>query len=223
MEIEGFADDGTARSADDVYEYYLESFSALGLRNACFTYEACDAAPVVLDGVSVEIKKGEYIGAGTGLRSLVDTYVYLQKTALDMDYVAAEAGKLGMAEFEAQSRSLAQRLFSGGELTEAEREMLGYIMSSGVYGTIGHRVENKMAKSEYGKIGYALHRFLVPVSRKNRDYAAYARVYPFFYKYRIFLPLLPFYRTFRAMKAGRFNAEAQAIKNANKDKGLVSG
>ncbi len=61
MEIEAFADDGTARDADDVYEYYLDSFSVLGLRNVSFTYESGDAAPVVLDGVSVEIKKGEYV------------------------------------------------------------------------------------------------------------------------------------------------------------------
>jgi hypothetical protein len=54
----------------------------------------------------------------------------------------------------------------------------------------------------------------VPVSKKNNRYAGYASQYPFFYKYKAFLPLLPFYRTFRAMKAGRFQAEARAIKNA---------
>ena len=61
MEIETFADDETARDADDVYDYYLESFTALGLRDASFTYESGDGSPVVLDGVSVEIKKGEYV------------------------------------------------------------------------------------------------------------------------------------------------------------------
>ena len=34
MEIEAFADDAQARDADAVYDYYLESFTALGLRNA---------------------------------------------------------------------------------------------------------------------------------------------------------------------------------------------
>ena len=135
-----------------------------------------------------------YTGGGTGLRSVLDTYVYLQKTKLDMDYVTAEAEKLGMAEFEAANRSLAQ----------------------GVYGTIGHRVENTMSKHGWGKIGYALNRFFVPVSRKNKDYTAYADMYPLFYKYKILLPLLPFYRTFRSMKAGRFKAEASAIKNAKR-------
>jgi hypothetical protein len=54
----------------------------------------------------------------------------------------------------------------------------------------------------------------VPFSKKNTSYAAYAGQYPFFYKHKILLPLLPFYRTIRAMKAGRFQAEAKAIKNA---------
>ena len=155
-----------------------------------------------------------YSSRGTGLRSVVDTYVYLQKTKLDMDYVTAEAEKLGMAEFEAANRSLAQHLFSGVELTEADKKMLDYVMSSGVYGTIVHSVENKMRKNGWDKLRYALGRFFVPVSRKNRDYAAYAGQYPFFYKHKILLPLLPFYRTIRAMKAGRFQAEAKAIKNA---------
>ena len=61
MEIETFADDETARDADDVYDYYLESFTALGLRDAGFTYESGDGSPVVLNGVSVEIRKGEYV------------------------------------------------------------------------------------------------------------------------------------------------------------------
>ena len=61
MEIETFADDETARDADDVYDYYLESFTALGLRDAGFTYESGDGSPVVLNGASVEIRKGEYV------------------------------------------------------------------------------------------------------------------------------------------------------------------
>ncbi len=157
-----------------------------------------------------------YIGGGTGLRSVLDIYVYLQKEQLDMDYVATEAEKLGIAEFEAANRSLAQHLFSGGVLTEGDREILEYILSSGAYGTMVHRVENKMTRHGWGKLGYALNRFFVPVSRKNRDYAAYAGAYPIFYKYKILLLVLPFYRTFRAMNAGRFQAEAKALKNAKR-------
>lgn len=155
-----------------------------------------------------------YTYMGTGLRCLLDTFVYLQKESLDMAYVTAEMEKLGIADFEAANRSLALHLFSGEELTEADREMLDYIRSSGVYGTMGYWVENSIRKAGGGRIRYVLRRFFVPVSRKNRDYADFAGQYPFFYKHKILLPFLPFYRVFRAMKTGSFQSEAQAIKNA---------
>ena len=155
-----------------------------------------------------------YSVSGTGLRSLVDTYVCLQKQSMDMGYVAAEAEKLGIAAFEAANRSLAQHLFSGEALTEADKEMLNYILDSGVYGTVNHRVENGMSRNGWGKIQYALNRFLVPVNRKNKNYEAFAGCYPLFYQHKILLPLLPFYRTFQSMKSGRFISEAKAIKNA---------
>ena len=63
-----------------------------------------------------------------------------------------------------------------------------------------------------------LNRFLVPVSRKNKDYAAYAGYYPIFYKYKILLPFLPLYRTFNSIKEGRFKHEAAALKNAKTTK-----
>ena len=71
-----------------------------------------------------------------------------------------------------------------------------------------------MRKNGWSKLQYILDRFSVPFCKKNKDYAAFARVYPFFYRHRILLPLLPFYRIFRAMKDGRFIEEAYAIKDA---------
>ncbi len=153
-----------------------------------------------------------YSNGGTGLRSVLDTYVFLSKVSLNMDYVEAEIKKLGIGDFEKKNRSLAMHLFEGGELTTAEREMLGYILSSGTYGTISHSVENSMKKNGWGKTGYMLHRFSVPLSRKNKSYDAYAGTYPLFYKYKVLLPLLPFYRTVRSIWSGRFKAEAKAIR-----------
>lgn len=155
-----------------------------------------------------------YSNSGTGLRSLLDTYVYLQKLKLDMDYVTTEIEKLGMAEFEAANRSLAQHLFAGGELTEADKEMLDYILSSGVYGTMVHRVENKMRKNGWNKLRYALGRFFVPLNEENEEFSAFSSFYSVFYKHKILLPLLPFYRVIRGIKSGRLIAEVNALKNA---------
>lgn len=155
-----------------------------------------------------------YSAGGTGLRSILDTYVFLNKASLDTGYVEAEVKKLGIDSFEKENRSLAMHLFGGGELTAADREMLKYILSSGTYGTVIHSVENKMKKNGWSKIQYMLHRFSVPVSKKNKDYEIYAGAYPLFYKYKVLLPVLPFYRTIRSIRNGRFKSEANAIRKA---------
>lgn len=157
-----------------------------------------------------------FSGGGTGLRSLLDTYVYLRKNILNMEYVLTEAEKLGIAGFEKANRSLSQHLFSGDVLTEKDQETLEYILSSGTYGTITHQVENKIRKNDWSKIRYALHRFFVPFSKKNKAYTSYAATYPFFYQHRFLLPFLPFYRMFRAMKSGKFVSEIVAINQAKK-------
>ena len=155
-----------------------------------------------------------YSSGGTGLRSLMDTYVYLRSVQPDWDYVAREAQKLGIGEFEEENRRLSRALFGGYAVDRADEEMLSYILSSGTYGTITHRVQNKLKKNEWSKLQYMLDRFFVPVRKSDRNYDSFAGMYPFFYRYKIFLPLLPFYRTFRAIKGGRFLPEAKAIHRA---------
>ena len=39
--------------------------------------------------------------------------------------------------------------------------------------------------------------------------------FPFFYKHKIFLPFLPVYRIFLAMKNGKLKAELNALKDAD--------
>ena len=155
-----------------------------------------------------------YSEEGTGLRSLLDTYVFLKNNTLDMDYVAAETEKLGLGEFERRNRSLALNLFGGGELTDEDLEMLDYFLMSGTFGTVGNKVAHKMSKEGWGRLRYALKRVAVPISPKNEEYAKAAETFPLFYKHKILLPFLPAYKVCRAIKSGRFREEAKAIKNA---------
>lgn len=158
-----------------------------------------------------------YAGGGTGLRSLLDTYVYLQKESPDMDYVAAEMEKLGIAAFEAANRSLSQHLFSGGKLTESDREMLRYILTSGAYGTTTHRVENSVRKKGGSKLRYAMSRFFGPMREGDEGYQAYAKQYPFFYEHKLLMPLLPLYRTARGLASGNLISEVKALRKAKKN------
>ena len=160
-----------------------------------------------------------FSGGGTGIRSLMDIYLYLSKESLNMEYVAGELEKLGIADFEKQNRSLALHLFGGEKLSEEEERMLRYILGSGAYGTIENRIDHQIRKQGGSKIAYAWKRFGVPFSNKNPYYKTYAGRYPFFYKHKIFLPLLPVYRLFRSFGNGRFKAEMRAIKRAKNTKG----
>lgn len=153
-----------------------------------------------------------YYIAGTGLKSLMDTYVCLKELDLDMSYVIEEAKRIGIADFEEAIRNLSIDLFDGKELSGSEQNMLDFILSSGTHGNYNTHVSYLIGNNRFGKLGYMLGRFLVPVSKKNANYKAYARSYPVFYKYKVLLPILPFYRTARAIFTGSFRKEANAIK-----------
>lgn len=154
-----------------------------------------------------------YSGGGTGLRSLLDTYVYLKEKsdAMDWNYIGIELDKLALQDFEERNRSLALRLFSGEALTEQEQDMLDYVMSSGTYGTVQNRVKNKNAAygGRFGRLRYMLSRFLVPLRRSNENYDAYAAAYPLFYRHKLLLPLLPLYRL--CSRWPRVKAELRAL------------
>ena len=152
-----------------------------------------------------------YSGGGTGLRSVLDTYVYLKKKGdtLNWAYICGELDKLGIADFEAQNRSLALHLFDGEKLTEQDEKMMEYILSSGTYGTVQNRVENGIRKNGSGpfrKLRYIISRLFLPMETVRA-------VFPLFAKYPILLPLLPFYRVFRALRSrkGRLQAELKAL------------
>ena len=63
MEIEEYVDDGQAADKETMRRYYEQEFQALGLRDASFTYRPTGAEemPVVLDGLNLEIQKGETV------------------------------------------------------------------------------------------------------------------------------------------------------------------
>ena len=152
-----------------------------------------------------------YSGGGTGLRSVVDTYVYLNEFAgrLDMEYIESECEKIGIADFEQKNRSLALDLFGGKKLTDEEKSMLRYFMFSGTYGTIENSVKNRMKKNGGGKLGYILSRLLPPIRKSDPRYATMASFYPWYYENRLRLPLLFFYRLVKKIPENRKKVKSE--------------
>ena len=68
-----------------------------------------------------------YMTAGSGLRSLLDIWVYLRKYGdeLNWGYIEKELETLGLKEFEEENRSLALSLFQGEPLNTQQKESVG--------------------------------------------------------------------------------------------------
>ena len=93
-----------------------------------------------------------------------------------------------LKEFEEENRILAMKLFTSGtsqDLSFQERKLLEYYLTSGAYGTLKHDTYNRI--KEAGLLRYLMQRVFLP-----GYYVKY--VYPFFYKHKILLPVLPVYR-----------------------------
>jgi len=129
-----------------------------------------------------------YISAnGTGLRSLVDTYVYLKHFNLNMDYVEKEINKLGISEFEKSNRNLSLHLFDTGKLNAEEYKMLLYIFNSGTYGTIKNKVEKDV--KEMGRWKYFKSRLFTTKEIMLNDFPILRKLpflYPVFFIIRLF-------------------------------------
>ena len=152
--------------------------------------------------------------SGTGLRSLLDTYLFLKNNKMDMEYVSEETDKLGISDFEKKNRALATDLFNGAELSNEEQAMLEYIISSGTFGTFDNKVGNEVKKTG-GKGKYILRRLFGPISKKDPYNVYFRKRYSTFYKYPVLLPFLPIYRVFDSIKNRPENIKKE-IKAINK-------
>lgn len=143
-----------------------------------------------------------YSEGGTGLRSLLDRYVFLQKKSetLGWKYIESECEKLGIADFEKQSRVLAEKVFGTGEkaeLTEEDKRMLEKYLNSGTYGTLESLIKSNMEKyaeksGKASKINYAVNR-LFP---DKEWYEAYK---PFYNRHSYLKPFFVLFRFFRGV------------------------
>jgi hypothetical protein len=136
-----------------------------------------------------------FIGSGTGLRSLMDCYIYIKSKgdSMDWDYISKELKTLNIADFEENRRNLAIKVFSNPnlpELSSKETELLEYYLFSGTYGTMKNSVKNGLEKENNSKFKYILHRFFPPMS-------FYKIHHPIVYKYKFLVPFFSVYRIVR--------------------------
>ncbi len=152
---------------------------------------------------------------GTGLRFLLDMYVYLEHKSdgLDFDYIQKELETLGICGFEKNCRELISEMFTDisafdiEKLTTERKELLLYLISSGTYGTLTHRVQKGVDKQ--GKFNYMLDRFFPGTT-------VLGAYHPIF-KHKCLMPIGWVYRAFKLL-THRSDAVANEIKTVMKAK-----
>ena len=138
-----------------------------------------------------------YFRGGIGLRSLLDTYLFLirHEEQIDWCYVNGELDKLKLTEFEKMNRQLSEKIFSEIPLSNEEKQLLMYYVSSGTHGTEEHRVDNRISSelsendSKISKQRYITNRvFLRGEELKSK--------HPFVYQHKVLLPFFYVNRLF---------------------------
>lgn len=143
-----------------------------------------------------------YTLSGTGLRSLLDIYVFLKKhgDALDRRVLSEELSALGLKDFERRNRELAFAVFSDGEINGVGDEMLSDFITSGVFGTYEQGVYQSLDRALQGDDS-------AQAKRKhifNRIFLTendLREMYPFFYRHKLLRPFLFLFRVFRGLFA----------------------
>ncbi len=158
--------------------------------------------------------------SGTGVRSLIDGYVYLcAKPELDREYVKKELTTLGIAEYEANARLLGEKLLGSDvpSLTEEEEKLFYYYLDAGTYGTFSNLIEGRVKRLQekggrFTKIKYLWGRLFPPLY-------TYRLYYPFFYKHKWLLPIGWLYRLFRAVfcRNDLIRKELSILKEADRE------
>ena len=154
-----------------------------------------------------------FSSGGTGVRTLLDFYIILKHCGeqMDTDYIAGELDRLGICDFEAECRTLSEKLFTGQPLSAREDELLRYHILSGTYGTKAHLVENRIRQSGGSRLRYALRRVFPPMNEVKEHY-------PFFYRHKLLMPALWIYRPFRALTGNRSKLSAELRQLFRKQK-----
>lgn len=120
-------------------EYYGDGFKRAERCDGSFSYKLSDGDFYVF--LIAHIAK-HYRHGGTGIRSLLDLYVYEKALPdLDFEYINQELEKIGLLEFCEKIRNIAFNWFSGS--FDGKFDLMSeYIADGGVYGIEGTEMQN---------------------------------------------------------------------------------
>ena len=117
---------------------------------------------------------------------------------LDRRYLSAELLKLKITDFEEKLRTLSQKVFTGGELSEQDEKDLEYLIMSGYKGTYENQEYHRWEKNLDGDDSKeSKRRFLKSRIFVSDDYLE--KHYPFVARHKALYPLLLVWRPIKGV------------------------
>lgn len=132
--------------------------------------------------------------AGCGIRMVLDEYFFLKKkeSRMDWGYIEKELQKLNIQDFEKKLRTATEQMFGEKRMSEETENLLFYLMKCGTYGSQQECVRRKIQKLGDGSLKKAKRRYIYQRFFPSQEWIK--EYYPFFYRHKGVLWLLPFYR-----------------------------
>ena len=162
-----------------------------------------------------------YSRAGCGVRFIADEWVYLQRYEDELagGYLRGELGKLGLTEFDALSRCMAEHLFAGDPhvapaFTEEEVDIWLYLLGCGTYGLQDNRVAVRLEALQDKGESAAQARAIYLLGRLFPSYQWCARYWPVLRHHKWLYPAFLVYRIVRGavQKPGKILRELRATR-----------
>lgn len=94
---------------------------------------------------------GHFHQGGSGIRTVLDIYLYKEKNRLDFEYISRVFEQNGILQFADNIISLADVWFAGAEATQITEELGAYMMTSGTYGRI-ERLKLDLSSADSSKM-----------------------------------------------------------------------
>ncbi len=132
---------------------------------------------------------------GCGVKPFLDLFIMQTRMHSDFDGARALLCEVGLSTFFDNALALCRVWFMGQAHTALTRKMEKYLLSGGVYGTMGNRVLAKRGRSG-GRLRYALSRVFAPKEML-------LRAYPVLRRHPWLMPLMQVRRWFCILFGGR--------------------
>ena len=145
-------------------------------------------------------------GSGTGIRSVMDIYIYNKQYGKELDwiYLENELDKLELKGFLHAVLELAEDMFApdSDDMLKRHPKMALHVLSTGMYGDRATSVKNSVTKKYNNKFSYMMHRIFLDRSKMKL-------AYPCLEKAPFLLPVFWVVRLVRVLLFSRNNMKAE--------------